>query len=711
MREVKLDPTVTALEPLHASQKELFDTIDELRSLGVGKIVDLPQVIVVGDQSSGKSSVLEAICRVRFPVRAELCTRFATELALRTDHNTKIEVSIERRSRGPDTEEKLRTLNNKDEIPDIIEEAKQSMGIGQNSKGFSSDVLRIRIFAQDVPNLTLVDLPGFYHGSSQSQKAEGRLVVDELVRSYMQQPSTIILAVVSARTDIVQQKVLDEAAIFDPERERTLGVITQLDRLDPGSETEKYFEIACGNDETLKLRYPWHLLRNRSEKEAECSDDQRDATETDFLSSGIWSRLPEEDKGIGALRVKLSKIMSRHIAKSLPRVLEDMKKCVDERKSKISKLGEQRSDPRQCRLYLDDINRKFRQIAWQAVQGHYANSNFFSSADSDTVQSFAQRSRKLRALIRSLNGAFVTTMYSKGHDCLIVWDDGVPPTRTERYADIPDYLKSVVAKYYQAKDPAPVQEAELKRKWEPRAAMNQGCEFPGQPNREATLDFFKSQSAPWRSIASSHIELATNVTQLFAYELLGHLLGDDEGTRREVLTRYVEPFFDAKRDALAKKVQELLPDQEGYLIALDYEFEQRCAERAQQRFYKQIMRLEKEANRVKAAAEAKQSEQGGLKIPDVMTEDEKSLYLSSQFRTQGYANYLREGLGLGEATTSIDKMIDEMVVYYEFHLSNFTQNVVILAVENLLVRDIPNILDAAGFAGMDDATVMELAAD
>ncbi|KAL2016567.1 hypothetical protein VTK56DRAFT_3396 [Thermocarpiscus australiensis] len=638
MREVKLDPTVTALEPLHASQKELFDTIDELRSLGVGKIVDLPQVIVVGDQSSGKSSVLEAICRVRFPVRAEVCTRFATELALQTDHSTKIEVSIERRSRGPDTEEKLRTLNNKDEIPDIIEEAKQSMGIGQNSRDFSSDILRIRIFAPDVPNLTLVDLPGFYHGSSQSQKADGRLVVDKLVRSYMQQPSTIILAVVSARTGIEQQKVLEEAAEFDPERERTLGVITQLDRLDPGSETEKYFKIARGGDETLKLRHSWHLVRNRSEKEAECSDDQRDTTETDFLSSGIWSRLPEEDKGIGALRVKLSKIMIRHIAKSLPRVLEDRKKCVDERKSKISKLGKQRSDPKQCRLYLDDIRGRFAQIAWQAVQGHYAGNKFFGSADSDTAQSVVQRSRKLRALIRSLNGAFVTTMYSK--------------------------------------DPAPVQEAELKRKWEHRAAMNQGCEFPGEPNREATLDFFKSQSSPWRDIATEHLELVTFATQLFADELLKHILSDDEGTRGQILSRYVEPFFDTKRVALEKKLEELLPDKERYLIALDYEFKQRCADRALRRLKNQIDRLEEVANKVKATAQAGQPEQGWEK-----------------------------------ATTSVDKMVDEMVVYYEVHLSNFTQNVVILAVENLLVRDIPKILDAAGFVSMDDATVMELAGE
>ena len=73
--DVVLDST--AMDQLNnAEARALLDTIDGLRELQVGEILNLPQIIVVGDQSSGKSSVLEAISGVSFPVNANLCTRY-----------------------------------------------------------------------------------------------------------------------------------------------------------------------------------------------------------------------------------------------------------------------------------------------------------------------------------------------------------------------------------------------------------------------------------------------------------------------------------------------------------------------------------------------------------------------------------------------------------------------------------------------------------
>lgn len=57
--------------------------------------MELPQIIVCGNQSSGKSSMLEAISRVRFPSKNNICTRFAAEIVLRRSPHDRIEVSIE----------------------------------------------------------------------------------------------------------------------------------------------------------------------------------------------------------------------------------------------------------------------------------------------------------------------------------------------------------------------------------------------------------------------------------------------------------------------------------------------------------------------------------------------------------------------------------------------------------------------------------------
>jgi hypothetical protein len=71
-----------------------LDKIDKLRDLGLGKSIDLPQLVVVGDQSSGKSSVLEAIMGLPLPRDSGLCTRFATNIVFRRTTRPNISVSI-----------------------------------------------------------------------------------------------------------------------------------------------------------------------------------------------------------------------------------------------------------------------------------------------------------------------------------------------------------------------------------------------------------------------------------------------------------------------------------------------------------------------------------------------------------------------------------------------------------------------------------------
>ncbi|KAI1628706.1 hypothetical protein EDD37DRAFT_644494 [Exophiala viscosa] len=82
-----------------AEHEELLNIIDTLRSQGISRYVDLPQLIVCGDQSSGKSNVLGAISSLRWPTKDALCTRFATELVLRRGAVAQVTVTI---TPGPD---------------------------------------------------------------------------------------------------------------------------------------------------------------------------------------------------------------------------------------------------------------------------------------------------------------------------------------------------------------------------------------------------------------------------------------------------------------------------------------------------------------------------------------------------------------------------------------------------------------------------------
>jgi WD40 repeat protein len=227
---------------------QLLDVIDLLRSQGISHYVPLPQLIVCGDQSSGKSSVLEAVSGVRFPTKDNLCTRFATELILRRGPTASAKLVIIPGAERSD-EEKEKLLNFKvptvsiDEFPSLIDKAKEAMGLNSDTKAFSDDVLSVEISGPNQPHLTLVDLPGLIHAENKQQSAKDLQLVSSLVRSYMANSRSIILAVVSARNDYANQIVTKLARDVDPKGLRTLGIITKPDSLHVGSESEKAFIV------------------------------------------------------------------------------------------------------------------------------------------------------------------------------------------------------------------------------------------------------------------------------------------------------------------------------------------------------------------------------------------------------------------------------------------------------------------------------------
>jgi GTPase SAR1 family protein len=73
---------------------QMLAKIDKLFGCGVGELVNLPQIVVVGDQSSGKSSVLEGLIKKDLPRDSGLCTRFATQIVFRRALEEHISVSI-----------------------------------------------------------------------------------------------------------------------------------------------------------------------------------------------------------------------------------------------------------------------------------------------------------------------------------------------------------------------------------------------------------------------------------------------------------------------------------------------------------------------------------------------------------------------------------------------------------------------------------------
>lgn len=147
--------------------RRLLDAVDKLRRAGLQGTIELPQLVVCGDQSSGKSSLLEAITEIPFPRKANLCTRFATEIVLRREPKMTVTVKIvPGRDRSDADKKKLsaftRALLDVRHLPDVIDAATLEMGLGKvgASRAFTKDVLSITICGPDRPQLYVCQLGG-----------------------------------------------------------------------------------------------------------------------------------------------------------------------------------------------------------------------------------------------------------------------------------------------------------------------------------------------------------------------------------------------------------------------------------------------------------------------------------------------------------------------------------------------------------------------
>ncbi|KAL2256667.1 hypothetical protein VTK26DRAFT_1322 [Humicola hyalothermophila] len=277
------------------------------------------------------------------------------------------------------------------------------MGItkGPSRKKFSNDILRVEIASPEVYPLTLVDLPGIFHAAAADQDLNDKRIVDQLIERYMRQPKSIILAVVAANNQLANQAVLREAKKHDPNRERTIGVITKPDLAGAGSANErKYLDLIKGHEAEHKLALGWYVLRNRSEDERATEPDARDTKEENFFQAGAWRYVAPANRGVESLRKRLSKVLLDHIKTSLPGLIREIEESLSVRQEALDRLGKSRSSPEELRAYLVSISQEFQKLARDAVDGRY-NDRFFGEVD--------EGGKKLRAVLRNLNRAFDLT--------------------------------------------------------------------------------------------------------------------------------------------------------------------------------------------------------------------------------------------------------------------------------------------------------------
>ncbi|OCL07965.1 hypothetical protein AOQ84DRAFT_319135 [Glonium stellatum] len=529
-------------------QLELLDSVDCLRSQGISHYVSLPQIIVCGDQSSGKSSVLEAISGVSFPIKGNLCTRFPIELVLRKTSHIGVSVSIvPHQSRSESERLSLGSFQEKldgfDGLPTLIEKAKAAMAISTHGRAFSKDLLRVEVSGPDRPHLTIVDLPGLIHSETKQQSASDVELVQDVVQAYMKEPRSIILAVVSAKNDYANQIVLKLARAADKRGSRTLGVITKPDTLVAGSESEAGY-VSLARNQDVEFRLGWHVLKNMDSEKGEWSLADRDIEEEKFFSQGIWDELSRSLLGIDKLRKRLSKVLLQQIATELPSLIHEIEIKSDACRGRLEKLGEPRVNLAEQRYYLLRISQSFQSLIKASVDGTY-NDPFFGDAKYEPGYK-----KRIRAVTQNLNLNFAEHIGKRGHLRQIT-SDPVEAHASESVIQITrdDFMNHI----------------------QHLMGRTRGRELPGTFNPMIVTDLFLEQSSPWEAIAQKHIVEVWKATKEFLTLVATYIA--DAATSKALIQKLFEPALNQLLEVLKAKTAELLmPHQRSHPITYNHSF-------------------------------------------------------------------------------------------------------------------------------------------
>lgn len=202
--------------------KKMIEIRSLLQTIGQSDALTLPSIVVVGSQSSGKSSVLEAIVGHEFlPKGSNMVTRRPIELTLVNTPDAKAEYG----------EFPALGLG---KITDFLKIQKTLTDLNlavPETECVSDDPIQLRIYSPRIPDLSLIDLPGYIQVSGYDQPTELKARIAELCEKYIKAPN-IILAISAADVDLANSTALRASRRVDPRGERTIGVVTKMDLVD-----------------------------------------------------------------------------------------------------------------------------------------------------------------------------------------------------------------------------------------------------------------------------------------------------------------------------------------------------------------------------------------------------------------------------------------------------------------------------------------------
>jgi len=504
---------------LATEQRSLLDLIDKLQFAQLDD-VKLPQIVVVGDQSAGKSSVLEALTGTPFPREAGACTRFATEIRMRRAKETRLKVSI---------------------IPDKNRPQSDQARLLQYGGDVTGDTPFDAMMRDATELIAPRSIPGRF-------AARDILVVEK-----------------SGKNDYVQTPSLKKARHFDPKGSRTIGVLTKPDMTERIGLEDKFIELVTNKDQENSCKLGWFVLLNPGPGEQWQTPEDRANREAEFFSRGKWATLPPEMWGIGALRAKLSTQLQRHIGKHVKTLRRQIQQALEGCETQLKAMGVGKDTPEEMRFQMGELFTASNNLVTPAVNGNYKNpfgERFFARQSSPK----GTPSQKLRARIRDESERFAKRFRQHGRK---VTFQNPPPAGANGDA----------ANVAQNGTPLPSAIGDRSKKdfaeyeVEPLLRQIRGNELPLDSNPRAPYILFQDYSRNWPVLAQEYKDNVGVICNEFLADVIDHVwpMRMRDPLRMHFLELRMKELYESADTELGR----LTDDMELEIQPFDPEYEER----------------------------------------------------------------------------------------------------------------------------------------
>ncbi|KAF8420218.1 P-loop containing nucleoside triphosphate hydrolase protein [Tirmania nivea] len=410
-REATPPPSDTGLDTLGGGMRKMVELVNKLRAAGIeGLGLGLPRIAVVGNQSAGKSSLIEAISGIKVPRYTGTCTRCPLEINLSEPEDPtltwqcKVSLRFNKKyspassgSRGTNNpwvdqsveQHLFLELSSKEEVEGALMTAqsavlnpskrwkdfamKQELG-GSNPMmedcevKFSPNVVCLEITEPGLPNLAFIDLPGVIQTTESDSEDYLIDLVTNLVKEYVKEEDCLILLAMTMKDDAVNQSAARLAREMG--EERTVGALTKPDTVCPG-EFQQWVDILRGKAHKLKHGYFVTKQPSQDELVRGISHAEARRAECEFFSSRQPWATELSDMSYRFGTVALTKFLAQKLGETirlrLPGIVETIRMQAENVRMELNNLPPPATDNH---FYLiQNLLTKFSVMAGEYIQG------------------------------------------------------------------------------------------------------------------------------------------------------------------------------------------------------------------------------------------------------------------------------------------------------------------------------------------------------